>query len=141
MMTKCINGLLRIDDMVLCAGDDMFEYLVGYVRDIEPVGAYGHDPDHDEDDVMVDFTEPEYSLSRREEILQKMRSRFRHAVGFEDLPLDGVILPPSCLIRINGIAPGPLERILDNQATARRLSNGVIRLQGLSGYKALPPAA
>jgi len=125
--TICINGELKVNDLVLSTFDDDFAYLVGSVSEIRALGSPEHETENDEDDVYVNFSEFEYFPVRIKEIEHMFSDLYGYPKVFEELPLGDVIMGPSCLINISGIDEVVLRRLLECEANAAEYCNSVIQ--------------
>ncbi|MDR0905507.1 MAG: DUF3848 domain-containing protein [Oscillospiraceae bacterium] len=101
--TEGLNGEIRVGDVVLSNGNTDYSYLVGEVTDIIKFGSPEHESGNAGDDVFVNFSVANYSVTRKFEI-EKQFAKFRgKRKAFEKLPLDLVAMPPNSLIRITGL--------------------------------------
>jgi hypothetical protein len=103
LKTNCINGDLRVGDLVLSTPEDDYSCLVGRVTDIKLLGDPNRDTENETDDVYIDFTAFEYSPERVTEIEEMFSDLYDEPKSFDDAPLDMVIMAPMNLIRITGI--------------------------------------
>jgi len=125
--TICINGELKVNNLVLSTFDDDFAYLVGSVSEIRALGSPEHETENDEDDVYVNFSEFEYFPIRIKEIERMFSDLYGYPKVFEELPLGDVIMSPSCLINISGIDEVVLRRLLECESNAAEYCNSVIQ--------------
>jgi len=127
--TDCINGELKVNDVVLSTDYDEYAYLVGVVTQITKPYEYGHTSGNPTDDVYVDFMGFEYSAQRIKEIEATLPAIYGVEKAFEDYPLDDVIMAPESLIRITDIEQDKLVELLDSSKTAaeycRQVQNSI----------------
>ena len=114
--TKCVNGDLRVGDLVIATPDDEYSCLIGRVTRINLLGTQEHDEETDNktDDVHVDFMEYVYSIKRIGEIEESFSELYGEMKAFEECPIDDVIMVPCCLIRITGIDEARLHHLLES---------------------------
>lgn len=111
--TQCINGTLRVGDMVLSIPTAEYACLIGRVMEINPVNTPEHDTDNKTDDVHVNFAE-DYSAKRIREIEEMFTDLYDEPKDFDDCPIDDTIMAPEWLIRITGISHDLKNTLLDS---------------------------
>ena len=113
--TKCVNGILKAGDVVISTPDDEYACLVGRVTRINLLGTPEHDEEtsNETDDVHVDFSQFAYSHMRELEIAEMFSALYGEKRGFDDCPLDDVIMPPNHLILICGKDKSLLDNLFD----------------------------
>ena len=118
METECINGTIRVGDIVLSSPDDEYACLIGAVMDIQKAGTPEHETDNMDDDVHIDFSKSKYSVRRIKQI-EKMFSKLSgQQMTFADCPIDDVIMPPEALVRITEIDRDMLAGLLNSEKQA-----------------------
>ena len=125
--TKCINGNLRVGDIVLSTPDDEYSCLVGRVADIKLFGAPDRDTENSSDDVYVDFSEFEYPDKRKKELEKLFSDLYGEPKKFDELPLDVSIMNPDGLIRITDIDKEFLKSLLGSGQNAAEYCYVVLR--------------
>jgi len=112
--TKCINGALRVGDLVISTPDDEYSCLVGRVVDVKLAGTPGHSEEADNatDNVHVNFAEFDYPKQRVSEIEGLLTRYCGEEKQITDCPLDDVIMAPGTLIRITGMDDIRLKHLL-----------------------------
>jgi len=112
--TKCLNGILKIGDLVIATPDDDYGCLIGRVMQINLLGTPEHEAetDNETDDVHVNFLEYDYSKKRIKEIEAICSELYREKRSFDEYPLDDVIMSPNCLIRITDIGDNQIKTLL-----------------------------
>lgn len=123
----CLNGKLRVGDLVLSTPDDDYACLVGTVLAINLLGTpeHGAETDNDADDGHVDFRNTAYSWRRRVEIAKRFSELYGEKKDFQDCPIDDAIMAPKCLIRITGIDDDTLMKLLACERNAEMYCRGV----------------
>lgn len=126
--TKCVNGDLRVGDLVISTPDDEYSCLIGRVTRINLLGTPEHDEEteNETDDVHVCFMEYEYSVKRIAEIEEDFSDLYGEPKEFEECPIDDAIMAPRCLIRITGIDEDRLSRLLESGYNAACYCYGVL---------------
>lgn len=120
--TICLNGLLKVGDLVMSTPTSDYPCLVGVVTKINPVGSSEHDEETENhtDDVWVNF-DNDYSEARQAEILEAIRDLYDDdAKPYDDICWD-IIMPPGELIRVDETATGNpafFNNILDKESVA-----------------------
>ena len=111
--SKTIYGEVQPGDWVIAAGNNEYRYLIGTVTEITKLGTPEHaaETDNDTDNIHVDFTAFEYSLTRIAEIKIQFSSRIGEIPIFDEIPLDDVIMAPDMLIRITHLGQDEIERM------------------------------
>lgn len=118
METECINGTIRVGDLVLSSPDNEYACLVGAVMKIQKAGTPEHETDNMADDVHIDFSKSKYSVRRIKQI-EKMFSKLNgQQMTFADCPIDDVIMPPEILICITGTDRDTLKGLLNSEKQA-----------------------
>lgn len=127
--TKCVNGDLRVGDLVLSVPDDDYSCLVGRVLRINLLGTPEHDAEteNDTDDVHVDFMEFAYSKKRIKEIEAVFSELYGYKKKYHECPIDDTIMAPETLIRITGINEKRLQLLLENEYNAACYCYKVVR--------------
>jgi len=100
-ITRCLNGDLKVGDLVLSVPDNEYSCLVGVVTEINLRGTPEQVTDNESDDVHVNFMQ-DYSEKRIAEIEELFSGAYGDDRPFDELPLDEVIMAPDGLIRITG---------------------------------------
>lgn len=124
--TLCINGTLRVGDLVLSTIDDDLPCLPGVVKAIEQVGTPEHDTENETDDVHVDFT-GNYPEQRKREIEKAYACLFGYDRPFEEVSDDDLIMDPASLINITGIDDDMLRWIMESEENAIKYAYRVVR--------------
>lgn len=126
---KCLNGDLRVGDLVLSVPDDCYSCLIGRVLEIHPVGTPEHDAEteNDTDSIHVDFLEYDYKKCRIEEIEKAFSELYGTKKRFYECPLDDVIMSPESLIRISGIDDSFINDFLESGYIAARYCYNILR--------------
>jgi hypothetical protein len=117
---RCVNGNLRVGDLVISAPDDEYGCLIGRVLKINPLGSPEHcrETENETDDVHVNFLEFDYNEKRIKEIEEIFSDLYDEPKIFEECPLDDVIMNPLRLIRITGIEETLLRNLLKSRFDA-----------------------
>jgi len=116
--TQCINGPLRVGDLVLSTlEDDFVPCLPGIVTKIDFLGTPEHETQNDMDDVHVDFT-GDFTLKRQEEIAQHYSEQFNEQRTFEESDYDELIMGPDCLLNITGVTEDKLKWLRESERNA-----------------------
>jgi len=125
--TTCLNGKLRVGDLVISTPDDDYACLVGTVLAINLLGTPEHDAetDNETDDVHVNFMETAFSRRRQREIAEMFTDLYDTKKDFWECPIDDTIMAPECLIRITGIDDGIITQLLSCEDNARLFCEGV----------------
>jgi hypothetical protein len=120
--TQCVNGELKVGDIVLSTPSDDYACLIGRVIEINLVGSPEHDDvtENETDAVHVNFLEFDYSKKRKKEIETMFSQLYSQPKTFDDCPIDYAIMSPDCLIRITGIDDRRLSFLLDSECAAAR---------------------
>jgi hypothetical protein len=108
---SCLNGELKVGDMVLSTPACDYPNMVGAVIEVHPLGSPEHDSGNMEDDVLVNF-EGGYSSERIKELEKHFSRLYGIEKTFGELPIDSVIMSPQTLLRITGIGEEILQGIL-----------------------------
>ena len=114
--TQCINGALRVGDLVISTPDNDYSCLVGRVLQINLLGSSEHaeETDNETDDIHVSFVEFDYSKKRIAEIEDMFTELYGNKKLFDECCLDDVIMSPNSLIRITETAECQLKYILNS---------------------------
>jgi hypothetical protein len=112
--TECLNGELCKGDVVLSDGSTNYPYLVGVVTEITKTDSPDHDTGNDGDDVLVDFSQANYSRFRVKEIEFHFSELCKEEKTFAELPLDYVVMPPESLIRITGLEIEKMNKLVED---------------------------
>lgn len=117
--TQCVNGTLKVGDLVLSTPEDDYSCLIGVVTQINLLGTPEHEAEteNETDDVHVNF-DSNYSDLRTREIEECFSELYQEEKRFEDISLDDVIMAPDCLIRIAGLDEKRLQSLLSREANA-----------------------
>ena len=123
----CLNGVLRVGDLVISTPDDDYACLVETVIEINLLGTPGHDAetDNETDDIHVNFMDAAYSEKRMKEIAKMFSELYGEQKDFHDCPIDDAIMAPECLIRITGIGGDALMKLLACERNAEMFCMGV----------------
>jgi|GEM_PF-3471603 len=125
--TMCINGWLRVGDLVLSTIDDCgLPCLPGVVTAIDLLGSPEHETNNSADDVHVDFT-GDYGERRKREIAEVYTSLYGYDRPYEEVSHDDLIMDPACLINITGIDDDKLHWIMESEENAIRYAYRVVR--------------
>ena len=113
---KCLNGILKVGDLVISTPDDEYGCLIGSVMQINLVGSTAHEIEtsNETDDIHVNFHEYEYSEKRSAEIAEHFSVLYGEKKEIDECLIDDVIMSPGCLIRITGINEGCLNGLLES---------------------------
>jgi hypothetical protein len=126
--TMCINGPLRVGDLVLSTVDcDDFPCFPGTVTDICLYGAEDHDSDNEYDDIYVDFS-GKYTERRKRELWEANRENQGCSPLYEDLVQGAVLVAPNCLLNITDmITEQQMAKLLDKREYAIQYAYQVVR--------------
>jgi hypothetical protein len=127
--TQCVNGILKVGDLVISAPDDEYSCLIGRVMQINLPGSSEHDAEtaNETDDVHVNFLEFEYSLERKWEIGAMLSEYYGRNMNFDECPLDDVIMAPGSLIRINHVDEACITHLLQSGFNAACFCYGTLK--------------
>jgi hypothetical protein len=119
-ITTCLNGELRPGDLVLSTPDDEYGLLVGTVLAVNKVGSPDHEmeTENETDSVHVNFMALRYSDRRLLEIDMMLSELYGENRSLLAAPLDGAVMAPDALIRIDGIDAEDLNAILSSEEKA-----------------------
>ena len=118
--TICLNGTIRVGDIVVVTPNDDYCALIGCVTGIYYAGT----PEHDEmtnnatDNVLVDFSN-DYSDQRIAVIETQFRDLYDDdEKAFDELPIDSVVMAPCALLKIDPDKVGKdyFNALLDSEA-------------------------
>lgn len=125
--TTCVNGELRVGDLVISIPNVDYACLVGTVMVINLLGTPEHDAEteNETDDVHVNFVDTAYSKHRMKEISDMFSDLYGTKKKFWECPIDDAIMAPEFLIRITGIDDDILMRLLRCEESARLFCQGV----------------
>jgi len=137
----CINGKLRVGDLVISIPGIDYACLVGNVLEISLLGTAEHDTGNEADDIHVNFMESAHSKRRMKEIAEMLSTLYCEKKGFWECPIDDVIMAPEFLIRITGIGDDTLTRLLASEGNAKLFCAGAETIPTgehniISGYQA-----
>lgn len=129
--TKCVNGDLKVGDLVISTPDEEYSCLIGRVMKINLLGTPEHDQEtaNETDDVHINFLEFDYSKKRIKEIEEMFSDLYCTKKRFNELPLDDAIIAPECLIRITELDEEILQNLLENGYNAACYCYGVLSTQ------------
>jgi hypothetical protein len=138
--TTCLNGSIKVGDLVISIPADEYACLIGTVLKINLVGTPDHDEetDNETDDVHVDFTCAEYSDCRFAEIEEMFTELYGEKKEYAECPLDDVIMAPESLIRIAGIDGALLRKLCERKDNAEAFYRNILFVKSafaLTGYK------
>jgi|GEM_PF-1621733 len=111
------SGFL-IGDWVLSKPNDAYGGLVGQVTDIFRVGSPDHETGNETDDIHVDFSLAVFPHYRVKEFEQDFSKLYGEPRGYDDLPLDDVIMSPHMLIRFPEGEFNGLDTFFNSYGTA-----------------------
>lgn len=116
---NCLNGELKVGDLVISIPEDDYPCLVGTVLDIGKM-RYS-----DQEYVFVNFMHPEYTQNRLEEIERMLCEAYGRPTtpGIWPLDIDNLPMSADSLIRITGIGKILENAILDTEEAASALCN------------------
>lgn len=118
IFTQCINGPLRVGDLVLSTIEDEFvPCLPGIVERIDLLGTPEHETENETDDVYVNFT-GDFSLKRQEDIARHYNSFTGLDRPFEEAFNDELIMGPDCLLNITGVTEDKLTWLRERERNA-----------------------
>jgi hypothetical protein len=123
---ECINGELKVNDIVISTNDADYTCLVGKVIQIDKLGTLEHTTGNAADDVHVNFQAFTYSTARQDKITESLS--VLHGLdgkykSFDDFALDDVIMAPESLIQITDITQAKLNWLLDSTNYAAAFVN------------------
>jgi len=125
--TLCINGPLKVGDLVLSTVDDgALPCLPGRVTAIDMLGSKDHGTDNETDDVHVDFT-GDYGERRKREIVEVYADLYGYERPYEEVGEDDLIMDPASLINITGIEDEKLRWIMESEQNAISYAYQVVR--------------
>lgn len=124
--TRCINGVIRVGDLVLSTIDDIMPCMPGRVVAIDLLGSDEHRTDSKLDDVHVDFTvfSHFFSEERKQSIANYLSGFYLQQRLVAD---DDLIVWPDCLIKISDVAPETMTAINYSEESALRHAYRVVR--------------
>jgi hypothetical protein len=128
--TKCINGELKVGDLVLSIPiEKEYSFLVGKVKRIILSGTLEHSARiaNAPDDIYVDFSTLKYSRQRIAEIEEDFSEAYGEPRKIKDCILDDVIMHPIDLIRITDLQKGVILRLLTSEYNAACYCYGFLR--------------
>lgn len=118
VFTQCINGPLRVGDLVLSTIEDKFvPCLPGVVERIDLLGTPEHETQNETDDVYVNFT-GDFSLKRQEDIARHYNEFTGLDRPFEEAFNDLLIMGPDCLLNITGVTEDKLTWLRESERNA-----------------------
>jgi len=124
---ECINGEIKVGDIVMATPTDDYAYLIGKVTQITSPYEFGHTSGNATDDIYVDFTAFDYSHRRKAEIENMLESLSGCHVKFDEAALDDVIVAPEFIMRLNGIEPNRLKQLLNSRDEASEFYYGFMQ--------------
>ena len=123
--TFCLNGKLKIGDLVLSVSSSDYPCMVGTVIQICPKGTPEHDSGNSTDDVFVNFEEA-YSAQRIKKLEKHFAKLYGIAKLFSEIPMDSVIMCPDELLRITGIEDEIYKKILCFESDAQKFASNLL---------------
>ena len=122
-VTNCLNGALKVGDLVIASPSDEYALMVGRVLSINMAGTPEHDAEtgNPGDSIHVDFMDASYSANRLREIEQQLGELYGRPTTPGIMPpidVDDVIMAPDMLYRVTGIGRDELAKILDSGENA-----------------------
>ena len=127
--TRCINGIIRVGDLVLSTVDSNMPCLPGRVIAIDLLDSDEHQTESQLDDVHVDFSvfSDEFSVERWHDIADRYAILFQNHRSFEEVNHNDLIMGPDCLIKISDVALETLEEIKTSEQHAIRHAYRIVR--------------
>ena len=126
--TQCLNGTLKVGDLVMNTVLDDYPIMFGKVLAINLKGSEEamDEADNDTDNVHVEFLIDDLAENYIAEICEEFSDLYGCAKLVEDLAIDDVIESPDVLICINDISDMQRARLLISQSAAESVAFEVI---------------
>jgi len=126
--TQCLNGTLKVGDLVMNTVLDDYPTMFGRVLAIHPYGSEEamDEADNETDNVHVEFNIDDLSESYIAEICEAFSDLYDEEKTLEDIAIDDVIEAPDTLLCINNISDMQRARLLISQSAAESVAFEII---------------